>query len=373
MRILFDHQAFTGNKYGGVARYFYQLMTNLRQRGHTVRLSLWISHNVYLDQNPHFRVWKAPMWLGRKWSNLLFSQLNRLASTLWLISRQYDLVHITFFHDYFLYFIGKKPFVLTYHDLIKEKFGNQYLNLDNATFEQKKNLLERAAAVIAVSNHTKQDLIEIFQIPAEKITVIHHACVFGKKPPASSVKVQTPPHYFLYVGARNDYKNFPTFLKAFQIIAEKYPDIQLICAGGGCFSDGEKYLIQKLGLQNRVEHRDFKQDDILYRLYQQAIAFVYPSLYEGFGIPILEAFAAGCPVLLSNASCFPEVAQSGALYFDPYSPVSIANQMERIWMEGTLRDQIIANGQIRILDFSQEKLTEQTLQVYQRVLAQTQS
>ncbi len=368
MRILFDHQAFTGNKYGGVARYFHQLMTNLRKKGHRVRLSLWISHNVYLDQDPNIRVWKAPLWLGKKWSNLLFSQLNRLASTLWLLSRQYDLVHITFFHDYFLHFIGNKPFVLTYHDLIKEKFGTRYLNLDNANFEQKKKLLDRASAIIAVSHHTKQDLIDIFQIPAHKITVIHHACVFGKNPPDDSIQVVTPPHYFLYVGARNDYKNFPSFLQAFQLIALKYPEIQLICAGGGNFNRAEQKLIHGLDLQNRVEFRDFQEDEILYRLYQQAIAFVYPSLYEGFGIPILEAFAAQCPVLLSNASCFPEVAQAAALYFDPQVPQSIANQMERIWIEQHLRDQLIASGKERLKDFSQEKLAQQTIAVYQQVL-----
>lgn len=333
-----------------------------------VRLSLWISHNVYLENDSHIRVWKAPMWLGFKLSNLVFSQLNRLASTIALVLGRYDLVHITFFHDYFLYFIGKKPFVITFHDLIKEKFGDLYLNLDNASFTQKKKLLDRAAAVIAVSQHTKQDIIDIFNIPAEKITVIHHACAFEKKMPSEMTPLSTPAHYFLYVGARNDYKNFPRFLSAFHEFNRKYPEVHLICAGGGPFTEPELRLIQRLKLESQVEFRSFNQDDVLYGLYAHAIAFVYPSLYEGFGIPILEAFAANCPVLLSNASCFPEVAQDGALYFEPESIASITNQMERVWMDPILRNQLIANGEARLQDFSPEKLTFQTEQVYKKVL-----
>jgi glycosyltransferase involved in cell wall biosynthesis len=126
--------------------------------------------------------------------------------------------------------------------------------------------------------------------------------------------------------------------------------------------------MERLKIQDAVHFYDI-DDEILYRLYQNAIAFVYPSLYEGFGIPILEAFACQCPVLLSNASCFPEVAQQAALYFEPESSISMANQMERVFQDEALRKQLIQNGNKRALDFSPEKVAQETMAVYQKVVA----
>ncbi|GAB3541179.1 glycosyltransferase family 4 protein [Spirosoma fluminis] len=368
MKILYDHQAFTGARFGGVARYFYDLIVSLRKKGVDTTLSVRFSNNDYLLNSRQFHTYPFQYFLGYMYTSMLFSQVNRLLSSIQLIRKDYDVFHPTFFHSYFLKFIGNKPFVLTYHDVIKEKLGDAYGHLDNASKAQKQELLDRSAHVIAVSENTKKDLVEVFTIDPDKITVVHHATNFRTLSVPDTFQIQAPETYLLYVGMRGTYKNFGFFLKAVAPILKKSPGIRLVCAGGGDFSDAEKLLIGSLDLTDQVVHFAIN-DFILFRLYEHALAFVYPSLYEGFGIPILEAFAAGCPVVLSNTSCFPEVAQDAALYFDPTSEVSIQQQIERVIIDDTLRQSLRQKGYERQQAFSPENVVSQTLDVYRRVVS----
>ncbi|UFH56121.1 glycosyltransferase family 1 protein [Spirosoma sp. KNUC1025] len=369
MKILYDHQAFTASRFGGVARYFYNLMVALQKKGIDVVLSVWFSNNHYLLSGSEFPTQPFRFFLGPMRTNMLFSQVNRLCSTIQLLRKNYDIFHPTFFHPYFLNFIGNKPFVMTYHDAIKDKFGERFGHLDNASKEQKKVLFDRATHIIAVSENTKNDLIQIFQLDPAKITVVYHATNFRDLVVPDTFQLDTPPSYLLYVGTRGSYKNFAPFLKAITPVLKKHTHIQFICGGGGDFNADEKQLIDSLGLSGRVIHY-FINDLVLYRLYQHALAFVYPSLYEGFGIPILEAFATGCPVVLSNSSCFPEVAQDAALYFDPESEASMSEQIERIILDEPLRQSLRQKGFLRQQAFSPENMVNQTLNVYRRVVAQ---
>ncbi|GAB4044101.1 glycosyltransferase family 4 protein [Spirosoma litoris] len=368
MKLLYDHQAFTANRFGGISRYFYHLRSALRQQGIEARIAILFSNNEYLNQNAWSRTQTFRYFLGYKLTNRLFSLINRLWSSVQVLRKQYDLFHPTFFHPYFLKFIGNKPFVLTYHDAIKDKFGDKYGHVDNTSKAQKQLLLNRAAHIIAVSENTKADLIELFQLQADKITVIHHATYFRDITVPDTFQIQTPQSYLLYVGARESYKNFAPFLQALVPLFKKYPSLTLVCGGGGTFTVDENRLIEQLGLNGRISYYAIN-DSILYRLYQHALAFVYPSLYEGFGIPILEAFAAGCPVVVSNTSCFPEVAQDAALYFDPESAHSIQQQVESILVDPELRQSLRQKGYLRQEAFSSEQLVHQTLEVYRRVIA----
>lgn len=366
MRILYDHQAFSGKQFGGVARYFYDLMVSLRKMGVETKLSAKFSNNAYLAEDDNFKIQSFDFFMGHMPTNMFFSHVNRANSAAKLLTKNYDVFHPTFYNPYFLNFIGKKPFVLTYHDLIKEKLEFDYL--DTVGKEKKQFLLDKASAVIAVSENTKNDLIECFDIKPEKISVVYHGSQFNTFIPLPvSFAKPLPKDYLLYVGMRNDYKNFIPYLMAIAPILHKYPDLHFICGGGGDFDAHEKQVINDLKLNDKVIYQPI-DDNILHHLYANAIAFVYPSLYEGFGIPILEAYACNCPVLLSKTSCFPEVAQDAALYFEPTNMDSIQHELERLILSDSLRQTLIEKGKKRQEFFSLEKTAQQTLQVYQSIL-----
>ena len=276
----------------------------------------------------------------------------------------FDVFHPTFFDDYFLNFLNGKPFVLTIHDMMPELFP-EYFKKHNLQITAKKKLVKKAAAIIAVSNQTKNDIIDILQVPEEKITVIYHG-----GPIIETIKMPpiiTSP-YFLYVGVRDFYKNFNQTLIDFGKVTNKYPYIKLVCTGYD-FTKDEIRLITQLNLQNNIVY--IKADnEQLKNLYTYAIAFIYPSLYEGFGMPILEAFAYGCPVLLNKKSCFPEIAKDAGIYFE--SDNSGSNLSEKlfeaiIWSSEDRKD-IKQNGYNRLANFSWEKSSLQLAHLYNEIV-----
>ncbi|CAH0995636.1 D-inositol-3-phosphate glycosyltransferase [Emticicia aquatica] len=369
MKVLYDHQSFSGAKYGGVARYFYDLMQNLKYEQEVdVKLALLFSNNHYLKNGDIKNVIPFRFFLGYAKTNMLFSHINRLNSAFQISRQNFDIFHPTYFKDYFLPFLGKKPFVITHHDVIPEKFSMKYAALDGFDKSQKQKILEKASKIIAVSENTKQDILEIFDIAPDKVEVIYHSTHFSTFVPNPAVKITTPERYLLYVGNRENYKNFDVYVRAIAPILHKQDDLYLLCGGNGKFTAFEENLFAELKISNQILHREVDSDDDLYLLYKNALAFVYPSLYEGFGIPILEAFACNCPVVLSNRSCFPEVGQDAALYFNPNDKEEIAFQVEKIVEDAELRASLIKKGQQRLKDFSPSITASKTLEVYQSVI-----
>jgi glycosyltransferase involved in cell wall biosynthesis len=366
MKILYDHQAFTGQRYGGVARYFHDLMESLSTMGVGIELALQFSNNEYLKSSS-IRIPKQFRHIfGFMPTSMLVSRTNRLNSIYRIQRGKFDIFHPTFFHSYFLQHIENKPFVLTYHDCIKEKFNLEHI--DNASKEQKQELLNRASKIIAVSENTKKDLLTLYEVKADKIAIVHHSTNFIDHKQPAHFHLKTPSNYLLYVGARNDYKNFDGLLKSIKPVLKKHPDIVLLCAGGGNFTEQETVMMKILGIENQVIHQHFYSDNTLFALYQRAIAFVYPSLYEGFGIPILEAFACGCPVVLSDASCFPEVAEDAALYFEATNKDDLSHKLEEVISNNELRISLKNKGLIRQKAFSSDKKAKETFEVYKSVL-----
>jgi glycosyltransferase involved in cell wall biosynthesis len=366
MKILYDHQAFTGQRYGGVARYFHDLMESLSSMGVGIELALQFSNNEYL-KNSSIRIPRQFRNIfGFMPTNMLVSRTNRLNSIFQIQRGKFDIFHPTFFHQYFLQHLDNKPFVLTYHDCIKEKFNLNHI--DNASREQKQELLTRASKIIAVSENTKSDLLELYDVKSDKIDVVYHSTDFVNHQQPAHFHLKTPEKYLLYVGARNDYKNFDGLLKSIKPVLKKHSDVVLLCAGGGVFSEGELAMLKILGIEKQVIHQNFYSDNTLFALYQRAIAFVYPSLYEGFGIPILEAFACGCPVVLSNASCFPEVAEDAALYFEANNKDDLSHKLEDIISNAILRKSLIDKGLNRQKHFSGKKKAKETFEVYKSIL-----
>jgi glycosyltransferase involved in cell wall biosynthesis len=370
MKILYDHQSFSGTKYGGVARYFYDLIQSLQQQnGIEVELSVVFSNNVYLHNSDLINVKPYESVLGYNLTNKLVSHFNRLNSAFKVMRNNFDVFHPTYFNGYFLNFLNqKRPYVITYHDVIPEKFSSKYAELDGFDKAHKQKIINGASKIIAVSDNTKCDVLEHFNVPYEKIDVVHHTTHFISYKPSDSFTIDVPERYLLYVGNRENYKNFIAFTKAIFPLLIKDKDLRIICAGSNDFTKEEVDLFHHLKVQNRFLHYKIPNDDILYRLYQNATAFVYPSLYEGFGIPILEAFACGCPVALSTTSSFPEVAQNAGLYFNPYDAEEIMFQVENIINKSDLRLELVKKGFERLKDFTPNRLATQTRQVYQSVI-----
>jgi glycosyltransferase involved in cell wall biosynthesis len=363
MKILFDHQAFNGLKFGGISRYFHNLMEFYDGRTDIdFDLALWFSNNYYIQHSNFSSHIKYEQFSGSKNVNRAFSLLNRMNSTRMLEKGDFDIFHPTFYHQYFLKNLNKKPFVLTFHDVTNEKFHQNFAEIGGDLSKLKQKLLNKADIVIAVSQNTKNDIIEYFNISEEKIKVIHLGTTLGNAPMVSETMLDTlPKNYLLYVGNRDAFKNFEFFLRNAGEVMKKFPEIQIVCAGAGIFSRKEFQLIESL---KRVQHFPVIIDDMFYPIYKNAIAFVFPSLYEGFGIPVIEAFTSGCPALLSNQGSLPEIGGNAALYFDPKNSEEFQVQLYKVLIDSDLRKKMVIKGNERIKLFSCEKTALETLDVY---------
>lgn len=368
MTILYDHQAFTMQAYGGISRYYAEVISKLQQsRQLSVRISLLSALNENLHRI-HMSV--ARNFPGKKWidRNYYYREVvNKLNSRLVLSLGNYDLFHPTYYDTYFLNALGRKPFVLTVHDTIHEKFGYRFpaLTGNMPSVNDKSTLLHAASGIIAVSANTKADLIDLYAVPASKIDVIPLASPFTEQGGQAERDLQGET-YLLYVGNRDAYKNFIFFIRSIAKFLGKNKQVKLVCAGGGNFSEAEAVLIKRLGLERSVIYYAVN-DTVLPLLYAGAIAFVFPSLYEGFGIPVLEAMQNQCPCVLSTGGSLPEVAEQAALYFDPENSQSIVCAVEQIVFDAQLRSRLRKAGSRRLQFFSWQRTSELTMQVYKKL------
>ena len=369
MTVLYDHQAFTGHVYGGVARYFYELIRSYNQDHRiTVDLPLLYSNNDYIRGKlfiPHHRYER---WAENRLANQAVSLLNRYHSIQRIREGHFDVFHPTYYHKYFLDDLGDKPFVLTFHDATSERYSQRFPDVGHHLPELKKKLLQRADRIIAVSEFSKLELQRFFGVSPERITVIHLGTSLGNGITEVAKHVSPEPFpYVLYVGKRPLYKNFDGFFRAMQPVMHRHKDIHIVCAGGGEFSREEQTAFRTAGLTARIHYRP-ATDESLLQLYQRARAFVFPSLNEGFGIPVLEAFRGGCPALLSDRSSLPEVGGSAATYFDPENVESITAAVEQVVFDDALRAEMSRRGRERLTLFSCEKTAAQTLSIYQSLV-----
>lgn len=332
-------------------------------------LALQFSNNEYINGASFSKHRGFTNFLDFVTTNKVVSLVNRFNSLRYIRLGDFDIFHPTYYHKYFLNHIGNKPFVLTFHDTTNEKFHEQFPSLGGDMYELKQLLLERATRVIAVSEYTKQEMLHYFDVDEHKVDVIYHGTAFTSiVPNGAAARVKTPSNFLLYVGNRADFKNFDFFIKSVKPLLSEHKELQVVCAGGKRFSADERRLLAELGIGERVMHHQIESDEMLYILYQRALAFVFPSLNEGFGIPILEAFATGCPVVLSNASCFPEIASDAAVYFQPQDADSILHAVKEVVENQSLRALLAQKGKDRLRFFSGDQTAAKTLEVYRKAL-----
>ena len=377
MRILYDHQAFTMQKYGGVSRCFVELYKNMPY-GVEPSIALYQSDNVYVkdiikvrSQETMFdRILDKGNFIGKWRIQLLLKQYreNRTDKNISfsvdiLKKGEFDIFHPTFFNDYFLPHLNGKPFVLTIHDMTPELYPH-YFNYNDSQIIMKRKLAPLANAIIAVSESTKRDIIRILGIPEDKIHVVYHGCSLPV-PQISQSPFNFP--YILFVGDRRGYKNFIPFVKQVLPVLKQHEELHIICTGHP-FTINEERLFKELGVMNLFINHWAKSDADLYALYHFAECFVYPSEYEGFGIPILEAYKADCPVLLNRASCFPEIAKDAAIYFDINSTNNLSETLRMVLaMNANEKGSLLSKQRSRLTAFSWKKSAEKIVQIYNSI------
>ena len=248
--------------------------------------------------------------------------------------------------------------------MITELYPNYFPRTDNQVI-WKKQVIPRADHIIAVSECTKRDLQRIFNIPESKITVIYHGTDKSNYVPSPKGPVED--EYILYVGDRWLYKNFGRFVKSVVDVLNTHKHLNVVCTGSP-FNYDEIQLLKENNVYERFIQRFIKTDQELLDLYHNAIAFVYPSEYEGFGIPILEAYKADCPVMLNNASCFPEIAGDAAVYFEMNDKQSnFAEQFETLYHFSSVeREEFIKKQRQQLAKYTWDKAAQQLAEVYNK-------
>jgi len=287
-----------------------------------------------------------------------------------LIRSRDDIVHLPNqnFARYALFL--KNPFIVTVHDLVRLCFG-----FARETISERIVLkldiwgIKRASHIIATSQNTRNDLIKYLKIPDNKISVIYNGVDHSLFKP-HDVKLLDKP-YIIYVGSERPRKNLGRLFEAFAKLKKEFPELKLVKVGiSGRSEEYRRDTMRKLGslgVTGDVIFIDRIPEQDLAYFYSSAALLVYPSLYEGFGLPPLEAMACGCPVVTSNTSSLPEVVGEAGIMVNPCDTDSLVEAMRQVLTHSELRDDMIRKGLEQAKKFSWEKAARQTLEVYNKV------
>lgn len=373
MRIGIDAR-FYGSVGKGLGRYTQKLIANLEKISGPPGNHFFIflgkeNWNEYHPSNQNFTKIRVDIpWYSLR-EQLQFSRI--------LKKYKLDLVHFSHFNVPYFY---KGRFIVTIHDLILFHFPTRRTSTLSPLFYGLKmaaykivirNAIKNAASILAVSQHTKNDILKHFRISSEKVFVTHEAADLLPKTPSDLPRQEVLKKYgimkpyILYVGNAYPHKNLDVLATAFREVIRKHPLLKLVLVGKeDYFYRRLKKFVEEERIKNIV-FADFVSDNHLPIFYQEAQAYVFPSLYEGFGLPPLEAMCEGTPVICSSSSCLPEILGEAAHYFDPKATGEIAEAIEKVLIDAELRKKLISAGRKQIKKFSWERMAELTLKIYE--------
>lgn len=361
MRVAFDEQIFAIQAYGGISRMFAELARQFTDDPaldvDLLPLSAPIINRYVLDNDrlkARLAVWDA----GHEYKSIgrYFMRVQP--------RRRLDVVHNTFYLPHGLAGYPGAKRVVTVHDMIPELMPKTRRRLDFVTL--KKRYVMSADHVICVSEFTREDLVRTYGPIKAPISVVHHGVdpVFG---PGAARPAGLPERYVLFVGNRGQYKDAAVLMRAFATIAEVESDISLLFVGGGGFSGEEQGRLSDMGIQARVAQLSLP-DDQMPGAYGNALMCVFPSRFEGFGLPALEAMACGTPTILARATSLPEVGGDAAVYFTPGDDRELAAAMAEFMGNEGRRDRHRRAGIERAQMFTWRKAAEETAAVYRSLL-----
>jgi len=362
---------FYGPKQKGLGRYVKELVDNLEKIDSTNRYFIFLRQenwNEYRPQNPNFhKVLANYGWYGFKEQFFLPLKIKKLKP---------DLMFFPHFNVPVFY---TGPYLVTIHDLILKKFPTRQASALGSFSYYFKNLIyhlvidlavKKARKVIAVSECTKKDILQYFKIGPKKIKVVYEGRpevqITNYKLQITNSKLQTfgiNKPYLLYVGNVYPHKNLERLIRAFDILIRKENvDLELVLVGKF------DYFYRRLKNQVRgikgIIFTDYVSDQDLAILYQNALLYIFPSLYEGFGLPPLEAMSYNLPVICSDASCLPEILGKAALYFNPKDINDMVKKIKQASVEDNLRKDLISSGQKQIKKYSWLKMAREILEIF---------
>ncbi len=292
-------------------------------------------------------------------------------------SQDLDLLHVPHFNVPMLY---RKKFVVTIHDLIHHNFPQESATTKNPLIYKLKrsaykvtiaNAIKRSVKIITPSNHVKEELVSIFKINKSKITVIYEAAEeeYQKTPPTEAknllTKYQINKPYLIYVGNAYPHKNLETLFAAIKIINHKMKLNLVVVTARNIFSKKLEKQIAENNLGKSIQVAPYIKTQELNTIIRSSEAYIFPSLSEGFGIPGLNAMAAGVPVLASNIPTLQEIYQEAAVYFDPKNPTDIADKINSLLNSSKTKEELIKKGHLQVKKYSWRKMAVETLKVYE--------
>lgn len=366
-KVLFDDQIFTGQKIGGISRYFSQLFKEFETNDSIdYKLPLIYSENIYLKdlkKVKNYGFLEGKKFKGRDRLLNFLHKLSRVSSRRAISNGRFDIFHPTDYDPYFLDYLNNKPFVITIYDMIHEIYAGEFFDSKDPSLLRKRLLAEKAAKIIAISQNTKNDIIKFYGINESKVSVIHLANSLDVN---LSTPIDVPEKFLLFVGSRGRYKNFNFFIKSVTPILQRDKSLNLICVGGPDFTVEESLFLAKNGIKDQIWHYIVSDSQLVY-LYKKALAFVFPTLYEGFGLPMVEAAACGCPVVANDCAVLREIGQDSAIYFDGRSSDSIFQAISQIIGNKKLRSDLSSKGIAHAKNFSWAEAARQTSDIYRSI------
>jgi len=379
MKLLIDGIIFQKSSHGGISRIFKEILPKMCDQEPDLDISIFIDGPLLQDLpfHPQINVIKAPP-IRRKieikgyWKKIL-DPLRRIGSNSWQYTRRFwmgrgegQIWHSTYY-TYPVVWSGHQ--VVTIHDMVHELFPDIYnTQLDDIARQQKKRCVENSDAIICISESTRRDLDSFYNTQNKEINIIPPAYnpIFRRL--ANNLEIDgdlQKVQFLLFVGNRTHHKNFIDLIEAYRLWYGRH-DVSLVVVGPPWTSE-EKIKLEEFGVKDRIHLFSNITDETLCKLYNQALAFVYPSKYEGFGIPLLEAMACGCPIIASRIPSTIEVAGKYPVYFDLNnieSQVKVFNKVFSLGEEKE-REQI---GILRAKKFNWEQTAQQTLDVYRSLV-----
>ncbi len=362
MLVNFSGEVFAIQPYGGISRYFVEMALALSKLSDVkVRFRAPIYSNRYLYD--HRKAFNHRGLFNPFPHRVAFNLSESIAGYFDRVSKpqKNQILHESYFGFELLErTVGKKT--ATFYDMIYERFKP---NRELTNYKQR--TVDACQHCIAISESTKSDMVELMNVAPEKITVIHLAATYYEPLQSSRLKRlfsrDTRP-YILWVGPRSWYKNFDRFAAAYASSSATRDSIRIVLAGGPKIKPKERETWKELGVNPDVISHIAPTDRELAWLYENAFFLAYTTLYEGFGIPPLEAMMHGCPVVAGNVGSVPEVVGDAAFSIDPMQVDSIANGIDKIIDSKSLRVDLANRGRQRASKFSWEKCASETLAVY---------